>query len=93
MFTQEFINALADAIAARISQKIPLTPVLPAQTERWPEVMSVPTVAKYIDRSEEAVYQLMKRGQLPVSKWIDSRPQVLKSDLDLLIRAGSCLNG
>jgi hypothetical protein len=49
------------------------------RAERWPEIMSIPTVAKYIDRTEDAVYTLVKKGQLPVLRWLDSKPQILKS--------------
>jgi hypothetical protein len=79
MFTSDFVNQLAEAVAAKV-QKTSAAP-LP-----WPEVMSISTVARYIDRSEDAVSMLIKKGSLPVTRWLDSKPQIMKSDLDLLIR-------
>lgn len=54
----EFIDKLADAVAAKLALRI-------EQPEQWPEWMSVPTAARYLDCGEHRLYKLAERGQIP----------------------------
>jgi excisionase family DNA binding protein len=74
MFERQFVDALAEQIAAKLRPTA-------AKSERWPELMSIETAAKYLDRSEHSIRCLIESKTLPACR-IDRRVQVRRIDLD-----------
>jgi hypothetical protein len=74
IFDQQFMNELAEQIAAK------LRPVA-GKAERWPELMSIETAAKYMDRSENSIRCLVESRVVPSCR-IDRRVQIRRIDLD-----------
>jgi excisionase family DNA binding protein len=62
MFQEEFVNSLADAVAARVIAQMSSTG---AKQNR---LMSVTDAAAYLGRSRQAVYHLANQGKLPFKK-------------------------
>ncbi len=76
IFEQQFVDELADRIAAKLR---------PAPTvQRWPELMSIETAAKYLDRSENSIRCLVDAKLVPSCR-IDRRVQIRRIDLDRLM--------
>lgn len=76
MFDEPTVKQLAVAIAAELKhgREIPT---------QWPEIMSVETAARYMDRSVEGVRNLVKTKVLPATR-IDNRLQIRRLDIDRL---------
>lgn len=78
MFDQATLDQIADALARRLKAE------KAKQPERWPELMSVDTAARYIDRSVSAVRHMIDTKMLPTCQ-IDRRVQIRRVDIDRLI--------
>jgi excisionase family DNA binding protein len=79
MFTQEFIDALAGAVAQQVISQ------LAAQGKmRQKRLFTVPEAAEYLGRTPKAVEHLISRGTIQVTK-IDGKRQIDKSALDKII--------
>lgn len=78
MFDTGFVEQIANAVFAKIRSERSKEP------ERWPEVMSIETVGKYLDRSPEAVRHLIAAKEVPTVQ-IDRRVQVRRVDIDRLV--------
>jgi excisionase family DNA binding protein len=80
MFEQQFIDALADAVAAKVIAQIANSH--PSQGR----LMTVADAASYLGRSKQAIYHLIHSGAIPIkrqgtrvfidrvelNKWIDA---------------------
>jgi excisionase family DNA binding protein len=76
MFERQFVDELAERIAAKLRP--------PATVDRWPELMSIETAAKYLDRSENSIRCLVEAKLVPSCR-IDRRVQIRRLDLDRLM--------
>jgi hypothetical protein len=52
---------------------------------QWPAVMTLETAGRYLDRKPEAVRHMVRKGMLP-RVGFDSKVQILKADIDALIK-------
>jgi excisionase family DNA binding protein len=76
MFSAEFLKQMESAMlqqAAMLSG--------PVTALQWPEVMTMKTAAKYMDRSPAAIRRLIRLRELPAIKG-DRKLQVRKSAID-----------
>lgn len=76
MFERQFVDELAERIAEKLRPA--------ASSQRWPELMSIETAAKYLDRSENSIRCLVESKMLPSCR-IDRRVQIRRVDLDRLM--------
>lgn len=73
----EALEVIVEAVTDRV------TAALPPAEEGWPEWMSVPTAARYLDRSAGSVRKLYERGRVPsYSEGSGCRVFLRRSDLD-----------
>ena len=79
MFSADFIDALAEAVAARVAAEIDENHA--ASTRR---LLTVREAALYIGRSPKAIEHLIARGTIPVTK-LDGKRQIDRATLDKLI--------
>ncbi len=78
MFEQQFVDQIARAVALELRK------MKTNQPERWPEVMSIETAAKYLDRTPEGIRHLIDAREVPTFR-IDRRVQLRRVDLDRLV--------
>lgn len=76
------LDALADAIAERVYQKLAA-----AQERDKSRVLDVPAAAKYIGRTPSAVRHLITKGVIPCIRR-DGRVQLDRKDLDNWLELG-----
>jgi excisionase family DNA binding protein len=78
MFDQTTLDQLADAIAKRLRS------AAAKQPERWPELMTIETAARYMDRTPSAIQNMIEAKMIPVCR-LDRRVQLRRADLDRII--------
>ena len=78
MFDQATLDQIAEALERRLKADKPKT------IERWPELMSIETASRYMDRSVSAVRHMIDAKLIPTCQ-IDRRVQLRRVDIDRLI--------
>ncbi len=76
-WSEQFVKEIADAVATRVERHSQFV---------QPRLMDVGDAALYIGRTEPAMRRLIREGKVRVTR-IDTRVQVDRQDLDLLIEA------
>jgi excisionase family DNA binding protein len=81
VFDQEFIDAIADAVAGRIMARMGDIPTSPRR------LLTVKEAAEYLGRTEDAVYQLISRRKLQAVR-NGRRVHLEASELDKFVEMG-----
>lgn len=76
MFTQQFIDTLAVAVAQRVIAQLAAQGGMPQK-----RLFTISEAAEYLGRSPKAVEHLIVRGTIKVTK-LDGKRQIDKSTLD-----------
>jgi hypothetical protein len=79
LFSQEFLNSLASAVADRVVARMAAENGPPRQ-----RLFDIEHAARYIGRTAKAIEHLIARGTIPVSK-LDGKRQIDRAALDKLI--------
>jgi len=79
MFTQEFINTLAEAVAQQVIAQLAAQGGVPQQ-----RLFAIPEAAVYLGRTPKAIEHMIARGTLQVTK-LDGKRQIDRSALDKII--------
>lgn len=79
MFTQDFIDTLAVAVAEQVIARLDAQGGMPQK-----RLFTVPEAAEYLGRTPKAIEHLIARGTIQVTK-LDGKRQIDKSTLDRLI--------
>jgi hypothetical protein len=77
-FSDLLISSLAEQVSAKILLQIPSEK---SQSQAWPEMMTLKTAGRYMDRSPEAVRRLIRLREIPAIKG-DRKLQVRKAAID-----------
>lgn len=83
LFSEQFVSALADAVAAKVASELS-----GQHSGAAKRLFTLPEAAAYIGRSPKAVEHLIARGTIPVTK-LDGKRQIDRAALDKLITSNT----